>query len=281
MQILLLILVSTLAFSCDKPANQPNNVMNNKAANPAVATKKDVPVYNYEIVKTYKHDPKAFTQGLQFLNGFLYESTGEEGKSSLRKVELESGKVLQNYNLPREIFAEGMTILNNKIYQLSWKNRTAFVYDMDFKLLKEFNYQGDGWGLANDGTNLIMTDSTHVIRFINPETFDVVRTLPIIREDGKPQMHINELEYIKGELWANIWQSERSDILGKANYIVRIDPNSGKILGWIDLDKISPEDSGEDYENSLNGIAYDAEKDRIFVTGKNWKKLFEIKIIAK
>jgi glutaminyl-peptide cyclotransferase len=285
MQFILLILISTLAFSCEKPANKPVNVMtNNKNVNvpiDATAAKKDVPVYTFEIVKTYKHDPKAFTEGLQFVNGVLYESTGEEGKSTLRKVELETGKVLQNYNLPREIFGEGTTVFKDKIYQLSWRNQTAFVYDMNFKLLKEFKYQGEGWGLTNDGTNLIMTDSTHVIRFINPETFETVRTITVIRDDGKPQMYINELEYIKGELWANIWQSERPDILGKANYIVRIDPNSGKILGWIDLDKISPEDSGEDYENSLNGIAYDAEKDRIFVTGKNWKKLFEIKVIAK
>lgn len=286
MQFILLILISVLAFACEKPANNPNtNRMNNNTnksvANTAVATKKDVPVYTYEIVKTYKHDPKAFTEGLQFLNGFLYESTGEEGKSTLRKVELESGKVLQNYNLPREIFGEGLTILKDKIYQLSWRNNTAFVYDMNFKLLKEFNYQGEGWGLTNDGTNLIMTDSTHVIRFVNPETFEVVRTLPVIREDGKPQMYINELEMIKGELWANIWQSELPNVLGKANYIVRIDPNSGKILGWIDLDNISPEDSGDNYENSLNGIAYDEAGDRIFVTGKNWKKLFEIKVKAK
>jgi glutaminyl-peptide cyclotransferase len=286
MQFTLLILISTLAFACDKPANKPNtnvttNNTNINAGNTATAMKKEVPVYTYEVVKTYKHDPKAFTEGLQFYNGFLYESTGEEGKSTLRKVELESGKVLQNYNLPREIFGEGTTVFKDKIYQLSWRNQTAFVYDMNFKLLREFKYQGEGWGLTNDGTNLIMTDSTHVIRFVNPETFEVVRTLPVIREDGKPQMWINELEYIKGELWANIWQSEKPDVLGKPNYIARIDPNSGKILGWIDLDNISPEDSGEDYENSLNGIAYDEAADRIFVTGKNWKRLFEIKIKAK
>jgi glutaminyl-peptide cyclotransferase len=286
MQFTLLILISTLAFACDKPANKPNaNTMKNNAninvANTAAAMKKEVPTYTYEVVKTYKHDPKAFTEGLFFYNGFLYESTGEEGKSTLRKVELESGKVLQNYNLPREIFGEGTTIFKDKIYQLSWQNHSAFVYDMNFKLLKEFKYQGEGWGLTNDGTNLIMTDSTHVIHFVNPETFEVVRTLPIIREDGKPQVYINELEYIKGEIWANIWQSEQPNILGKPNYIVRIDPNSGKILGWIDLDNISPEDSGEDYENSLNGIAYDEAADRIFVTGKNWKKLFEIKVKAK
>ncbi len=262
------------------------NAVNNSSingvnsANNSAAKNGAVPVYTYEIVKTYPHDPKAFTEGLFFRDGFLYESTGES--SSLRKVELETGKVVQEFKLPKESFGEGTTIFNGKIYQLTWQEQTAFVYDPnDFKLLQQFTYLGQGWGLTHDDTNLIMTDSTHVIRFVNPENFQTVKTLPVFREDGKPLYNINELEYIKGEIWSNVWHSEDPEILGKENHIARIDPNSGKLLGWIDLSGISPDDLHRDTENTLNGIAYDEAGDRIFVTGKNWKKLFEIKIKPK
>jgi glutaminyl-peptide cyclotransferase len=220
---------------------------------------------------------------LVFHNGFFYESTGEYGDSTLRKVEIESGKVLQKHDLSEDYFAEGMTILNGKIYQITWKEKTGFVYDLNnFKLIREFPYQGDGWGLTNDGKNLILSDGTHVIRFLDPETFQTVRTITVLREGGKPQLDLNELEYVKGEIWANIWRADDPQILGKPNHIARIDPNSGKILGWIDLGNISPEDVKRDpSSNVLNGIAYDEATDRIFVTGKNWKKLFEIKIKPK
>ena len=261
----------------------PNRTNNNAANINSVKTSADIPVYTYEIVNQFKHDSNAFTQGLVMHNGFFYESTGEYGDSTLRKVEIESGKVLQKKDLSEDYFAEGMTILNGKIYQVTWKEKTGFVYDLnDFKLLKEFPYQGEGWGLTNDGKNLILSDGTHVIRFLDPETFQTVRTITVLREGGKPQLDLNELEYVKGEIWANIWRAEDPQILGKPNYIARIDPNSGKILGWIDLGNISPEDVRRDpSSNTLNGIAYDEAADRIFVTGKNWKKLFEIKIKPK
>lgn len=255
-----------------------NSTVNKTPANTA-KTDSTLPVYTYEIVNTFKHDARAFTEGLFFYNGFLYESTGQEGKSDLRKVELESGKIVQQYKLPTNSFGEGATILNGKIYQLTWREGRGFVYEADtFKLLKEFTYAGQGWGMTNDGKNIYMTDSTHVIRVVEPETFQTIKTLVVLREDGKPLMQINELEYIKGEIWANVWHSEEPQILGKPNYIARIDPNSGKLLGWIDLDGISPDDVERDSENTLNGIAYDAQNDRIFVTGKNWKNLFEIKV---
>ncbi|MCU0238273.1 MAG: glutaminyl-peptide cyclotransferase [Pyrinomonadaceae bacterium] len=286
MPYLALILLSTLMFACDKPANnsvsnsvKPSN--NQNVSNTATAMKKEMPVYTYEVVKTFKHDGNAFTQGLVVNNGFFYESTGEYGESSLRKVEIESGKVLQKYDLAKEVFAEGMTIFKDKIYQISWQEETCFVYDMNFKLLKEFKYQGEGWGLTHDGKNLIMSDGTHVIRFMNPETFQMERTITVLQENGRPLMNLNELEYVKGEIWANIWHSEQPDILGKPNHIARIDPNSGKILGWIDLVNISPKDVEAGSENTLNGIAYDETNDRIFVTGKNWKNLFEIKLKPK
>jgi glutaminyl-peptide cyclotransferase len=261
----------------------PNRANSNAVNINSPITSADIPVYTYEIVNQFKHDSNAFTQGLVVHNGFFYESTGQYGDSTLRKVEIESGKVLQKQNLSEEYFAEGMTILNDKIYQITWREKTGFIYDLNsFKLLKEFPYQGEGWGLTNDGKNLILSDGTHVIRFLDPETFQTVRTIVVLREGGKPLLDLNELEYVKGEIWANIWRAEDPQILGKPNHIARIDPNSGKILGWIDLGNISPEDVRRDpSSNTLNGIAYDEAADRIFVTGKNWKKLFEIKIKPK
>jgi len=267
-----------MTLSCSGGANNAKPNVNASNANTAKAG--PLPVYGYEVVKAYPHDPKAFTEGLFFHSGFLYESTGEKGASSLRKVELETGKVVQKWDMPREDFGEGIAMIGDKIYQLTWQQNLGRVFDANsFKLLKEFTYQGDGWGMTTDGTNLYLTQSTHVIKVMDPETFKTVRTIPVMREDGKPLMQINELEWIKGEIWANVWHSEDKDILGKPNYIARIDPASGKLLGWINLAGISPDDQGRDQpENTLNGIAYDAEKDRIFVTGKDWKKLYEIKL---
>lgn len=277
-----------LSLACSEKSNLSNansmktNRTNGNSSNANSSKTAGVPVYTYDVVNTFKHDSRAFTEGLFFYNGFLYESTGQEGKSDLRKVEPETGKIVQQVKLSSDSFGEGTTVLNGKIYQLTWREGRAFVYDAEtLKLIKEFRYQGEGWGLTNDGKNLYMTDSTHVIRVVDPETFQTIRTIVVFREDGKPLMQINELEFIKGELWANVWHSEDPNILGKPNHIARIDPNSGKLLGWIDLNGISPDDVERDSENTLNGIAYDAATDRIFVTGKNWKKLFEIKVKPK
>lgn len=285
MRFYILILLTCFIVSCgtNPPANNAGNknTSGNTAGNTNNPTKPRV--YSYEVVNTYRHDPKAFTEGLFFHNGFLYESTGLEGRSDLRKVDIETGKPVQKVDLPPETFAEGITLLNGKIYQLTYREDICRVFDLEtLKLLKEISYRSseikEGWGLTNDGKNLIMTDSTYMIRYLDPETLKVIRSVPVFREDGKPLNNINELEYIKGEIWANIWHSEEVSILGKPNHIVRIDPNTGKILGWVNLDGISPEDVERDTENTLNGIAYDEANDRIFVTGKNWKKLFEIKL---
>lgn len=281
MRFYLFISIILLTMACNESANKSNtsvaNIANTANANAAKPVNTPIPVYTYDIVKVYPHDSKAFTQGLVFRDGFLYESTGEYGESTLRKVDLANGKVLQKYEVPEDFFAEGMTILNDKIYQITWREFTAFVYDMNFKLLRETRYSGQGWGLTNDGTNLIMSDGTHVIRFVNPETFETLRTITVFREPGKPLINLNELEYVRGEIWANVWHSEAPEVLGKPNYIARINPADGKILGWIDLNNISPDDVKDD-ENTLNGIAYDEASDRLFVTGKNWKRLFEIKL---
>ena len=278
------IILLTMA-ACNGSANKSNNTNVNVAGKPSVntatAANTPIPIYTYEVVKTYPHDGKAFTQGLVFRDGFLYEGTGQEGESNVRKVDFATGKVLQKYDIPREMFGEGITILGDKIYQITWRDMTAFTYDLNFKLLKQTRYSGQGWGLTNDGTNLFMSDGTHVIRIVNPETFETLRTISVFRENGKPLINLNELEYVKGEIWANVWHSEEPQILGKPNYIARINPADGKLLGWIDLNNISPDDVEDDSENTLNGIAYDAGADRIFVTGKQWKKLFEIKVKPK
>ena len=277
----ILLTLVLLAASCGDP-NSPNSNNNNtqKATN-SNKPKAALPISTYEVVKKYPHDPKAFTQGLLFRDGFLYESTGQEGKSTLRKVEIETGKILQKYDLPPEVFAEGIAVLGDKIYQLSWRNQTAWEYNLaDFKLLREMRYSGQGWGLTTDGTNLVQSDGTHVIRIVSPETFDTIRTIVVKDENGRPLMKLNELEMVKGEIWANIWHSEE---IGKPNTIARINPTDGTLLGWIDLSGISPDDQneGDKSENTLNGIAYDEGGDRIFVTGKNWKSLYEIKLKAK
>lgn len=282
MRLYFLILIATLSLACsgttgNSGSNSISVKTNTNAANNVSAK---IPEYTYEIVKTYPHDTKAFTQGLIFYNDHLYEGTGgsrargDNFYSSLRKVELDTGKVLQKYDLADDYFGEGITILNDKIYQITWRERTAFVYDLnDFKLLREFRYAGEGWGLTNDGANLIMSDGTHVIRFINPETFETVRTISVFDEKDRPQMNLNELEYIRGEIWANIWEKPE---------IIRIDPANGKILGKIDFKKLAEEQERSSPDaDVLNGIAYDESSDRIFVTGKKWGKLFEIKVKPK
>jgi glutaminyl-peptide cyclotransferase len=280
MRSLLIFITATITFACSGTANtqKPNNANVTKAP--------PLPVYGYEVVKSYPHDPTAFTQGLFFYNGSLYESTGQEGRSQVRKIDVETGKVTQKWDFPKDEFGEGSVALGDKIYVVTWQDRIGRVLDAkDLKVLSEFEYQGEGWGLATDGTNLIMSQGTHVLKVIDPNTFKQVRTIPIMREDGRPLMKINELEFVKGEIWANIWHSEDPNTLGKPNHIARIDPQSGKLTGWIDLAGISPDDQPRTndpddpkVENTLNGIAYDPATERIFVTGKQWKKLYEIRV---
>ena len=226
------------------------------------------PVSHYRVVHAYPHDRDAFTQGLIYLDGFLYESTGLNGKSSLRMTELATGKVLQKQPVGAQYFAEGMTNFAGKLYQLTWQNGVAFVYDrFSFKLLRQHNYTGEGWGLTNDGKRLILSDGSAQLRFIDPVTFAVTSKITVT-DQGRPIDRLNELEYVKGEILANVWQTE---------LIARISPTTGKVLGWIDLSGLltPSEMQGIDV---LNGIAYDAKQDRLFITGKLWPKLFEIKI---
>lgn len=263
----------------------------NSAANlTAPNTTGEIPIYGYEVVRIYKHDQNAFTQGLIFHNGFLFESTGQNGNSTMRKVEFETGTVKARHKLEDRYFAEGATILNDNIYQITWREGRCFVYDAaTLEPTANFQYAGEGWGLTNDGTNLIMSDGSNVLTFRSPTDFRATRTVNVTH-NGKPLNFLNELEYINGEIWANIWHSEDATTylgevklanLGKPNYIARINPADGKVTGWLDLDGISPDDTDRDNENTLNGIAFDAAANRIFVTGKKWRKLFEIKIKPK
>jgi glutamine cyclotransferase len=227
-----------------------------------------VPVYKYTIVHSYPHDPGAFTEGLEYRDGFLYESTGLNGKSSIRKVKLETGEVVQNRNLSREYFGEGITFWRDNLFQLTWSSGIAFVYDAKtFASKKTFNYTGEGWALTHNTDALIMSDGSAELRFIDPLTFKERRRLAVT-DGGVPIKYLNELEWIKGEIFANIYTTD---------YIARIDPSNGHVTGWIDVRGMLP---GQNDGNTVpNGIAYDAEHDRLFVTGKNWPKVFEIRLV--
>ena len=265
--VVVIVVVALFAGCVEKQAPLPT-----QTSNPPDAT----PVYGYKIVNTYPHDRKAFTEGLVFDDGFLYEGTGICGESTLRKVELETGKVLKLYHLPVQFFGEGVTIWNDTLLQLTWKSRIGFVYDKEsFLLLREFAYPTEGWGITHDGKHLIMSDGTSALYFLNPDTFEEIGQIEV-RDKGVPIINLNELEYIQGEIYANVWRT---------NHIARISPETGQVVGWIDLKGLLSEEdlkgllSEENRsEDVLNGIAYDAKQDRIFVTGKCWPKLFEIKL---
>jgi glutaminyl-peptide cyclotransferase len=237
----------------------------NAAAPPA-------PVYGYRVLHVYPHDPEAFTQGLEFHDGFLYEGTGLKGRSTLRKVELESGKVLQEIQLDPKYFGEGITVLDQRIFELTWQSQRGFVYNRTtFQQTSDFKYPGEGWGLANDDRRIFMSDGTAEIRVWNPATLQETGRLRV-QDGSEPVASLNELEYVRGEIYANVWQTDR---------IARISVTDGHVTGWIDLSGLlSPSELGAGAD-VLNGIAYDSLHDRLFVTGKLWPKLFEIQIIPK
>ncbi|MFB3924651.1 MAG: glutaminyl-peptide cyclotransferase [Syntrophales bacterium] len=231
-----------------------------------------ISTYGCRIVNVYPHDPAAFTQGLVFDNGFLYEGTGQYGESTVRKVELETGRVLLHQCLPDRHFGEGITIMGNRLIQLTWRSGTGFIYDK--KSLKQtgvFQYGTEGWGITNNGKHLIMSDGTSMLRFLDPRSFEIVRTIEV-REGPQAVSQLNELEYIKGFIYANIWGSDR---------IAKISPKTGQVAAWIDLSGLRGSIRSSPHAEVLNGIAYDSKHDRIFVTGKYWPKVFEIRFIRK
>lgn len=225
--------------------------------------------YSYRVVNTYPHDPRAFTQGLFWLDGALYETTGQEGESNLRRVNLEDGRVLQQANMPANVFGEGSTPWGDQILSITWQNGIGYRWNRQtFQQVGTWRYQGEGWGLANNGREIIMSDGSDTLKFLNPDTLQEVRRVRVT-VNGRPLPQLNELEFIKGEVWANVW--------GTAE-LVRIDPASGNVTGVVDLRGLVQENRGGNAD-VLNGIAYDAERDRIFVTGKYWPRLYEITLV--
>jgi len=230
------------------------------------------PEYTYRVVHVYPHDRGAFTEGLEFRAGFLYESTGISGKSWLRKEKLETGEVVQQINLDAQYFGEGITVFNQQIIQLTYRNETGFVYDQStFRRLRNFSYRGEGWALANDGSVIYMSDGTPQIRVWDPVSLQEKRRITV-HDGAKPVNSLNELECVRGEIYSNVWQTDR---------IIRISPSDGRVLAWVNLSGLLSAADRLENTDVLNGIAYDALGDRLFVTGKFWPKLFEIKIVPK
>ena len=230
-----------------------------------------IPVYGYRVVHSYPHDPQAYTEGLLYLDGHLYESTGQVGASSVRKVDLATGKVLQQSSTPWPDYGEGIAVWQDKLIQLTWKNQEGFIYDLaTLKPQARFPYAGEGWALTSDGNRLYMSDGTPVIRILDPGTLRQTGQINVTA-DGQPLQNINELEWVKGQIYANVWLTTR---------IARIDPKSGKVVGWIELAGLGPkpEQLADPTNDVLNGIAYDAQHDRLFVTGKCWPRLYEIRL---
>ncbi len=263
--------------ACSAPQPAPAQVSPLSAATgsgslPSLPPPRTAAVYGYKIVNTYPHDPTAFTQGLVFHDGLLYESTGLEGRSTLRQVELETGRIRRRYDLPPQLFGEGLALYGDRLVQLTWKSGVGFVYDLNsFELQRTFRYSTEGWGLTHDNRRLIMSDGTSTLYFLNPETFEVIGHIAVRGEQG-PVARLNELEYVEGQVYANVWQTD---------LIARIDPQTGWVTAWIDLTGLLwPEDYGRPVD-VLNGIAYDADQGRLFVTGKWWPQLFEIELVLR
>ena len=264
MRLSLVLVLALFTIQCQPGTN--SNSSNKTTEAPASGP---TPKYGYQIVNIFPHDSNAFTQGLILMDGKLVESTGQEGFSSLRRVELESGRVLKKVDVPVPYFAEGLTALNGKLYQLTWQHNIGFIYDAQtFDRLGEFNYQGEGWGLTTDGQSLILSDGTPQIRFIDPAGFRVTRRITVT-DGSAPIRELNELEYVNGEIYANVWHENR---------IAAIDPQSGHVKAWIDLTGLMPDGELQDPEAVLNGIAYDQASDKLIVTGKLWPRVFEIKV---
>lgn len=231
-----------------------------------------LPVYGYQVKASYPHDTRAYTEGLFFLNGWMYESTGLEGQSNIRRVRLRDGAVLQSQTISPSLFGEGIVAWNGEIISLTWRDQVGFRWDLKtFALKKSFSYPGEGWALTHNGKHLIMSDGTPFLRVLDPRTFKEVRRIRVTAE-GRPVANLNELEWVKGEVLANIWQT---------NLIARIDPATGQVKSWIDLSGLPETLRRRDAEAVANGIAYDAKGDRLFVTGKNWPRLYEIGLVLK
>jgi len=266
--LLLILLLANPSCSRSAPAtgNPPDSTGNPRDDGPA-------PTYTYKVVRAFPHDRAAFTQGLVFADGVLYEGTGLYGRSSLRKVDLETGAVLQMHPLDSRYFGEGVTLLDGRLIQLTWQAQVGFVYEREsFSLRDQFTYPTEGWGLTHDGERLIMSDGTSVLYFLDARTFAEIAQLQVRDSRDRPVERLNELEYVDGEIYANIWQTD---------LIARISPRDGRVAGWIDLTGLLETGDRTPPVDVLNGIAYDAAGKRLFVTGKLWPKLFQIELVPR
>lgn len=282
--LLLLIWLGALTSACaifaaeptPTPTSPPASPVPTKEAAASATTTPDAAVpassvarEGYEVVHVYPHDTTAFTEGLLVAKGHFFESTGLNGESSLREVDISTGRVLRQVSLASEYFGEGLAVLGDRAYQLTWRNNLGFIYDLaTFRVIDQFFFVGEGWGLTTDGQNLIMSDGTARIRFLDPKTMQTTRTVDVLFE-GQPLKNINELEYVHGQIYANLWQT---------NAVVRIEPATGKVVGMIDFSGLLKATDYGPNTDVLNGIAYDAEHDRLFVTGKKWPKIFEVRL---
>lgn len=271
------------ASGCPSKASQDTNQPTAASSTPPPTTNNPPPTtsnqqpatvtqYRYKVIRTYPHDPQAFTQGLVYEDGVLYEGTGLYGQSALTKRDLESGKLLKRERLPRRYFGEGIAVFRDKIIQLTWQSQTGFVYDKTtFRLLKEFKYPGEGWGLTHDGKQLIMSDGTATLRFLDPNTFAETRRITV-RDGGRDIVELNDLEFIHGRIFANIWYSDS---------IAVISPETGQVTGWLDLTHLWPVSDRPSSQFVLNGIAFLPKSGHLLITGKCWPKLYEIEIISQ
>lgn len=253
------------------PSSMPTAVFVPFLDLPEIVPDTAVPSYTYKIINAYPHDPNAFTQGLIYEDGILYEGTGLNGESTLREVDLESGQIIRELHLEEKYFGEGITILNDRLYQLTWRQNTGFIYQPDnFELLGTWNYPTEGWGITHDGNRLIMSDGTNTLHFLDPKSLAEIGQVAVMDSQQNPVYLLNELEYVNGEIYANVWRT---------NFIVRINPDTGNVIGWIDLQGLLDLTLVTQEWDVLNGIAFDKETNRLFVTGKWWPQLYEIELV--
>ena len=230
------------------------------------------PVFSYQVVRTFPHSTESYTEGFFYLDGLFYEGTGLTGRSALLVTQPESGTVVQHLDLPEQYFGEGIVSFGPNLYEWTWQSHVGFVYDrFSLRPIRQFDYSGEGWGMTHDARAIITSDGTDTLRFRDPATFREIRHI-VVRDEGKPVKELNELEYVKGEIYANVWHSDR---------IAQISPKDGRVLGWIDLTGLLADEQRRNAESVLNGIAYDARHDRLFVTGKQWPTIFEIRVVDR
>lgn len=260
----LLAIVFVFSVGCDQEDKSKKNGSQNTKPQPAIARE-----LKYEVVNSFPHDPKAFLQGLLWHDGYFYESTGRYGESTLRKVDVQTGNVLKKTDLPSDLFGEGLALAGDRLVQLTWKSKRGFVYDLaTFEKKQEFTFDTEGWGITYDGKNFIMSDGSDTLFFLDPQSFQVTRKLNATMDNNRI-FQLNELEYIEGEIWSNVWQQD---------LILRIDPSTGHVTSFLNMRDLLPANLRTGSEDVLNGIAYDAKTKRIFVSGKLWPRIFEIKV---